>query len=110
MKLLQYILIAAIFIALVWISERDRIARERLFRSKLMEIHSREQKLLREMDSLQHQYDYLVIHYRNVSEAYRHASQEALKYQNLYERQRKKKLSFDSDSDYDSVLNVLYPR
>lgn len=67
-------------------------------------------RLRAKSDSLQNQLDILIIHYRNVSAAYREASTKVLKIQRKYELEKKRKVAVLSDAAYDSVLNRLYPR
>lgn len=64
----------------------------------------------RKIDSLENQIDLLVIHYRNISDAYRKTNKELTDLQKRYNELRKNKTPILADSAYDSILNVLYPR
>ncbi|GIV35419.1 MAG: hypothetical protein KatS3mg031_2954 [Chitinophagales bacterium] len=108
MKYLPYIVLVLLSV-IIYINHKEQEAREMMFRKMLKEYELRQMQLLLTIDSLEKEYDYLAIHYKNTSNAYINANKELEKLKLRYETRRKKR-PINSDAAYDSILNVLYAR
>lgn len=100
---------AILVIVVIWlVFDRQKTVEE--FKLKLKEEARIRESLQHKADSIQKEIDLLIIHYRNVSDAYRKASEEARKFEKKYETEKKRKVGILTDAAYDSVINRLYPR
>lgn len=105
---MRYVVAILLVVVVVLIFDRQKTVYD--FKHKLQEEVQTRAKLQSKADSIQNEIDLLLIHYRNVSAAYRKAIEEELKWQKKYELEKKRKVGILTDAAYDSVLNRLYPR
>lgn len=99
-------LIAIIMIA---VSLGEYFEKEK-YKHDIIRLEEELRKKQKQIDSLEQEYQYIIIHYTTLNANYQRALKKYNDLENKYRAAKSNKTPVLSDPAYDSILNRLYPR